>query len=287
MNTLNGNWDYCSAFITLACSAGCGYCIQRQDKFVQPPLMSASDWDKAFSRIPHDQSTPVTLTGGEPTTHPEFYDIINSCGIPFDLLTNGTFCVDEFMDNTSPRNFRRLQSDMRSGAWNGSIRISFHAWKAKDNPKYVHALLDCGFELSEMGYPVMFTCPDVPEDAEEIAQFEYECGRIGVPFARKQLLGWYDGNLYGTYHYPEGVDGKRKNCECKTSELLIAPDGKVYRCHRDLYASEGSIGHILNEDFTHESVYRPCANYGQCSMCDVLEKKSRTGQAPRCSVEIR
>ena len=36
---------------------------------------------------------------------------------------------------------------------------------------------------------------------------------------------------------------------CRSKELLMSPEGHVYRCHRDLYAQENPTGNILDSEF--------------------------------------
>lgn len=78
-----------------------------------------------------------------------------------------------------------------------------------------------------------------------------------------------------------------RNCLCKTSELLIGPDGNVYKCHRDLYAEESPIGNIADSDFQIEYKYRKCGKYGQCHPCDVKLKTNYKQQLRHTSVEIK
>ena len=72
------------------------------------------------------------------------------------------------------------------------------------------------------------------------------CLDTGILYREKDFTGRFEGSddygkkfcvTYGIYsRYPDSVfQDETKDCLCKTSELLINTDGKVYRCHRDLY----------------------------------------------------
>ena len=74
---------------------------------------------------------------------------------------------------------------------------------------------------------------------------------------------------------------------CRNKELLVAPDGSCFRCHRDLYTNETSIGNITKDDFTIKDIFRVCSNFGDCSPCDVKLKTNRFLEMGSCSVEIK
>jgi radical SAM protein with 4Fe4S-binding SPASM domain len=110
----------------------------------------------------------------------------------------------------------------------------------------------------------------------------------GIDFRLKEFLGICEGKMYGSYKYPDACDGqKHDRVMCKTSELIIGPDGNIYRCHADLYLQNKPIGHILGTDFEIEDIYRPCDIYGYCNPCDIKNKFDRFQQTGHCSVNIR
>ncbi|HPP86773.1 MAG TPA: radical SAM protein, partial [bacterium] len=57
--------------------------------------LSDADWIKALNRLELKQDLPITLQGGEPTLHKDFYYIINNLreDIKIDILTNLKFDV--------------------------------------------------------------------------------------------------------------------------------------------------------------------------------------------------
>ena len=113
------------------------------------------------------------------------------------------------------------------------------------------------------------------------------CMGKGIDFRLKEFLGWHDGKLYGSYRYEDACKGiaSDKNHLCKTSELLIAPDGNIFNCHAHLYKSNNSIGNIDN--FVLKEVYRPCEEYGTCNPCDVKVKTNRFQEYGHTSVDIK
>jgi len=275
MIILPKNYNYCSAFLTFACNMKCGYCINKIDRLYQYSMMPAPDWVKGLNRL-ELEDVPITLSGGEPTLHPNFYQIIKKIHKPMDLLTNGQFNVRYFMDNVGSKKFKR-------DAPYASIRFSYH-------PGYtnLYKLLRKARFMQKRGYSVgvwAIAHPDYIADvmfAKKIAETEFK-----IDFRIKEFLGWYNARLYGTYKYPQALDKRPKKCICKPSELLIAPDGRLFRCHRDLYIGSNSYGHILNGIIKLPEDFMKCDKMGVCNPCDLKMKFDRFQVSGHCSVEIK
>ena len=96
--------------------------------------------------------------------------------------------------------------------------------------------------------------------------------------------------MFGFFNYPEALDGVLKKAVCRTRELLIGPEGNIYRCHRDLYLLdvENAVANITDPGFHKiEYIFRTCNDYGNCNPCDVKIKTNRFLQMGNCSVDIR
>jgi MoaA/NifB/PqqE/SkfB family radical SAM enzyme len=219
---------------------------------------------------------PITIQGGEPSMHKEWLDILQGIDERFyiDILTNLTFNLDDFICAVPPKRFYR---DVPYAP----IRVSYHPEQADfdDVLKRAHKLWRHGYDIG------IFTVdhPDI-----DIPPLRKKAEKMGLDFRSKEFLGWHQGKLYGQYKYPESVNGTPigKTVKCKTTELLIAPDGRIHRCHRDLYAGENPIGHILDKDFQMDFKFRKCDRIGECSCCDLKIKNNRFQQMGACSVEV-
>jgi hypothetical protein len=233
--------------------------------------LSAQEWIKGLSRIQAREDLPITISGGEPTLHKKFFDIANGVGKPMDLLSNGNFNVSEFIYKINTSVFNR-------GAKYASIRLSYHPNNTK-----LWSLLRCAWLLNNMGYSVGVWAVKHPDYKLRIYLVRLLFNLFGIDFRAKEFL---TGSL-GTYKYPEGLDGKEKKCLCKPSELLIAPDGRLFRCHHDLYHGVNSYGNILDEKVKLPTKFAVCYNYGRCSPCDLKIKYDRFQEKGHCSVEIK
>ena len=107
-----------------------------------------------------------------------------------------------------------------------------------------------------------------------------------IYFFVKEFLGKYNNQLFGHYRYPNAIDNPPMKVECRTSELLIDSAGNIYKCHRDLYYNEHSVGNIAIED-PIEFKFRECNACGQCNVCDIKNKIDRTLNSSRCNVTIK
>lgn len=264
-------YNYISAFLTFACGFKCNYCINKFNGLHSYNTMPSGDWIRGLNRIETINDRPITITGGEPTVYKDFYRVVKGIdtNISIDLLTNGDFDVEEFMKNIPPEKMMRK-------AKYASIRFSYH-------PGYtdVTKLEQVVSTLKKYGYSVGVWAVDNGYHAMGITQFNFEA--LGIDFRLKEYLD----ATHGSYRYPLAMNGEKRKCECKPSELLIAPDGRLFRCHRDLYAGENSYGHILDQIVDIPNDFLPCEDHGTCNPCDVKNKYNRFQQSGHSSVTIR
>ena len=263
-------YNYISAFLTFACQFDCHYCINKYGSLNNYHGMPAADWIRGLNRIETVEDRPITLTGGEPTLYKGLYDVLDGIDpmITVDLLTNGAFDVEEFMRKIPPGRMKR-------DAKYASIRISYHPGYTDKN-KLEHV----ASTLHKNGYSVGIWAIDTGVSLDDLFDdFDW----LGVDIRKKEYL---DGD-HGTYKYPAAVEGKRKSCMCKPSELLIAPDGRLFRCHADLYRGINSYGHILDEEVVLPTDFLPCDEFGFCNPCDIKAKFNRFQQTGHCSVTIK
>jgi hypothetical protein len=262
------HYNYIAVFLTLRCNFNCPYCINKQGDFKIPPEMSKDDWVKGLSRIQTREDLPITLQGGEPTLYPYFYPLANRLyqeGKHQDLLTNGDFPISDFLIGVNSEIFKRE-------APYASIRFSYHGGDPLRLVNKVYHLQQHGYSVGIWGL-----------SNQENKLVKHLCESLNVDFRVKQYLD----EKHGTYKYPSAVGSSiGTHTHCKPSELLIAPDGFIYRCHADLYAARDSIGHILNEEIRFPN-FLPCDNFGQCNPCDIKLKTDRFQVGGHCSVEIK
>jgi len=281
-------YKYITAFLSMKCNLNCSFCLNALDsKFNRKDFreMSGEEWVEGLNKINSLKGVPITFSGGEPSLHKDFIYIINNLKpeLKIDILTNLQWNQRKLENFISKVNLERL----RRNSPYASIRVSYHPEQMGDGERLIknaRILQDAGFNIGiwSILYPS-------PEQLSAINQMQFRCRDKGIDFRLKEFTGMYLGMKYGNYNkYPDSVFQKNlKKCECKTSELLIGTNGDVYRCHRDLYSKENSIGNICKDGFEIEDIFRECNKYGECHPCDVKVKTNYKQQLGHTSVEIR
>lgn len=276
------DYNYIAVFLTLACNLKCSYCINHFGGENKPTKhLTGEEWVVVLNRIESCSDLPITLQGGEPSLHKDFIYIINNIkpSLNIDILTNLQFDVDEFIAKVNPNRLKRNSPY-------ASIRVSYHPETMEFFPLLVKVT-----KLQNAGFSVGIWAILHPKYKQKVEFAKELCmdNRVNIDFRYKEFLGKYEGKMYGVYKYPEACDKKvHKEVLCKTSELIVGPNGHIYKCHADLY--EGRLG--IN-DITRENVglftnaWYPCNNFGYCNPCDIKIKTNRFQQAGHTSVEIK
>jgi sulfatase maturation enzyme AslB (radical SAM superfamily) len=282
---LKEHHNYVAFFLTLSCNLKCPYCInahgENENVRKVEQHLSGDDWVKAANRLVLRDDLPLTLQGGEPTLHKDFYKIVNDVSpeIKMDLLTNMAFNVDEFISNVPVWRFSRE-------APYAAIRVSYHPGQND-----IDELIDKTFKMQKAGFRVGLYSVEHPDKTlrKHIHEIQKRCIDMGIDFRLKEFLGDYNGTLYGTFKYEGCVNNENfKKCKCRTTELIVDPSGYIYKCHADLYNHRNHFAHILDNNFTIDDIdkFRECEYYGSCNPCDVKVKTNRFQIFGHTSVEI-
>lgn len=274
-----GEMNYIAAFLTFACPMSCSYCINNyENKILQKDLMDGERWVWGLNRLGLRHNLPVTLQGGEPTLHKDFYYIIENLrpDIEIDILTNLQFDLDKFIDRVDPKRINRddkLQS----------IRASYHP-EGMDIDETIEKIL----RLWGAGFNVGLGGVLHPKQEEQMLVASRKAKEAGIFFFTKEFLGFHDGRLYGTYRYPDAVKCEmKKNVQCRTTEVLIGPLGEIYKCTRDVYTDNEPIAHLLDPDLKIDYKHCFCRNFGYCNPCDIKVKTNRFLEYGHTSVDIK
>lgn len=271
MIRLPKGYNYIGVFLTFRCGMGCSYCINHAGEFAPRKEISVDEWVKILAPIQTRSDLPITLQGGEPTEYPGFYNLVKELSYrrkKLDLLTNGNFDLKEFLYRTEPEMFKRP-------APYAPIRFSYHA---KTNPIKLSAKV---IKLQKEGYSVGIWGLDHPNMKMANALMASVCKHSGIDFRIKEYLD----KDHGTYKYPQAISGHKKTVWCYPSELLFAPDGKIFPCHHFLYSNTKPFTSSKNSDgLSYRTVF--CSDFGLCNPCDIKLKTNRLQQGGHCSVKI-
>jgi len=221
---------------------------------------------------------PVTLQGGEPSLHPDFFWIIKNIrsDINIDILTNLTFDIKQFIHEINPSRLSRK-------AKYPNIRVSYH-------PEYMelNSLIQKVLEMQDAGFSIGVYGVMHPLLLLKMEEAGLACRKVGIDFRTKEFLGEHDNLLYGNYLYKNAVgNDKRKRCLCRSTDLIIGPTAEVFRCHHDLYKNFPAIGSLLDNNIELTYSFRECSEFGDCNPCDIKVKTNRFQIFGHTSVEIK
>jgi len=272
-------YNYIACFLTLNCNLKCEYCINYfgGGNGFKKPTIEGEKWVRMLNRLDCPGDLPVTLQGGEPGLHPDFIWIIKNLkkSLNIDILTNLNFGIEEFIGNIDPVRLSRKSPYP-------NIRASYH-------PSYMDLddLLKKVLKMQRSGFSIGIFAILHPKFKREVLEAQEKCHNLGIDFRTKEFLGVFNGQLYGRYLYPDAVGNiHRRRCLCKTTELIIGPEGNVYRCHHDLYKDLAPVGNLLEPNFEIKDIFRECSHFGECNPCDIKIKTNRFQVYGHTSIEI-
>jgi len=270
--------NYIGVFLTYKCNFNCPYCINNYNTpTAAKNMLSGAEFIEGLNRIESRDDLPVSIQGGEPSLHPDFYEIINNIkpSLRIDILTNLQFDVLEFINKIKPERLAR-------SAPYSPIRVSFHPLKSNSAELISKTLI-----LQNNGFKVGIYGLDLPEFNSQNTEMRNKCMANNIDFRYKEFLGYHNGKLYGTYKYPDAIAGKLNiSVKCAPSELLINPAGDIFKCHYHLYSNSCSVGNILSDQYTGDFNEIDCFDYGLCNPCDVKIKTDRYQIFGHTSVRI-
>lgn len=269
-------YTYAEVYLTFRCNLGCSYCINAHKGISRKRNeLTGPQWVECLSQYEWGD-LPITFGGGEPTLHPDFYDIVNGLpeSIKVDLLTNLSFRLEDFVARTNPKRFCAPTLSGYKG-----IRVSYHAEKMNR-----YELVEKVAYLQDAGYPIGIFGINHPTALADNIEMAELARKHRVYFFIKDFLGEINGTQFGYYRYPEALDGAEKTRRCRTNELIVGPDGGIFRCHYDLYTDKSAVGFIRSG--MPEWKMQTCTYCGLCNPCDVKMKTNRFLQAGHSSVEI-
>jgi len=250
---LPNSYNYIALFLTFRCCYNCSYCINWKNLIKE---RDSKYWINCFRNLETD--LPVTLSGGEPSLYREFYEIINMIPQKIDILTNLSFNVREFAKKVSPDRF----DNQRSYA---PIRASFHNefMEIKETLSKVAFLMNKGFRVG-------LYCVDHPSNEFVIKEFK--------------KVKWLDFQIKPLLNNKVKKSLLKQSVKCRIKELILGPEGKIFKCHRDLYKNENEIGFFLDASKI-DFIYRECNNANECHPCDLKIKRDRFGRPGYCSID--
>lgn len=175
-------------YLTLRCPLACDYCTNGRYAGGYEEL-GADDWLHRLEQLPGGS---VVLTGGEPTTHAAWVDIVNRCSKRVSIYSSLSAPLDP-------------SALHRRVAW----RASCHARDRSQAQEFIGQYR----RLVAQGHPVRCFAVRPPDEVLE------EFGSEGIPISIDRFQDW-----------PRVGDPRPSRLPCYFDRILIAPDGDRYHC---------------------------------------------------------
>ena len=254
-------------FLVFRCSGNCPYCIQGEMERNIYKEVSADKWIE-FIRT-QEPGSKIGLIGGEPTLYPGFKQIVEACSNDY-LLTVTTNAKSPLINDFD--NFLNWASNYRV-RWN----LSFHPSVVKVGD-FINKVVNMRLSGLWVDQVASVDCEEIQTYVKELCdanigfwlQTDTSIDSDGVLHPTKEELrevGSGEARIDDHKRYSFLCDGVKKNIPvlCITKKLLVNPEGDVFRCHRDIYTRENSIGNVFKGISNPNYV---CPNIGTCNPCD-------------------
>jgi MoaA/NifB/PqqE/SkfB family radical SAM enzyme len=257
--------------LTYRCNWRCVFCYNPRHKDLRG--LAASDWERILSELRALGTMTVTLTGGEPLTHPEFFEIAGSArnkGFAIRIFTNGSLINEE-------------RADRIAALLPTAVELSLHGSTpevhdaATQKPGSFHALLRGVELLVSRGVRCVLKTPLTRLNEHQIEEMIGLASQSRVPYRMDpSITPRDDGNTtpLGYAMSPEGLrrfmkmslnSGALKsvnreeggsNCGLGRSTLAIDPEGNVYPCAQWRHQALGNVREMSLPDMWKSSVVR-------------------------------
>ena len=255
------NWE-----ITYNCSYKCAYCPiwhKNDGRFINCNLKDwETVWDNIFDKY---GSCHIRFSGGEPSTYPDFVDLLVmlSKKHTLEISTNLTFDITTFIKKINHEQI--------------VISSSFH-------PEFIslEIFLEKVLLLRKNGYDISVTCVAYPPYLEKLRISKSKIEEKGIKFTIQHFTGQYLGRTYPDSYTGEessflnelavtslnnvanvkiqqwrSEERRTNGMLCRMGQMYakIFPDGRVYRCCSD---KSKYLGNILDKNFKLLDKPEPC-----------------------------
>ncbi len=253
--------------LTHRCNLRCAFCCNRKDE--DEAGLSLDEWRRVIGELRELGTLYVTLTGGEPLAHPEFFEIaaaVRERHMAIRLLTNGTLIDDEAADRIAA--LHPL-----------SVEMSLHGAKASTHDEATGvagsfaAVVNALELLRERDVTVALKTPVTRRNLAEVNLISDFAESHGVPVRiDSAITPRDDGNRAPLRYAIDDSEGEvlealvnrlgrqpvarrtagGTNCGLGRSTVTIDPCGEIYPCVLWRTSSYGNTRHVsLRTSWNH------------------------------------
>lgn len=241
-------------FPTFVCTRRCGYCVV--DTHGKPPqynLIKSKVYGEFLSTV--EGVKLLVISGGEPALYPGL-DVLIGEGLArawnVGVYSNCSKQMVDFVKTIEPND-------------HFFIDCSYHA-----DYEDVHEYAARWMDIWTRGFRITAATIIHPHNADKVYRDILSFYRLtGHRMLLKPLDGVCRGQWYSDHAEFMSVYGSEKVGRCFRRDLVVAPDGDIYHCHRYMYTHTdfGVIGSI-GVDTPVELKELECWNINKCNTCD-------------------
>ena len=259
------------------CNLACAYCNEYDDFSAPVPL---EEMKRRLDHLASLGTSIITISGGEPTLHPELDDIIQHIrrrGMIAGLITNGYFLTPERIERLNQAGLQHLQISIDNVNPDDVSKKSLRVLDSKLENLRRHAEFYVNLN-SVIGGGIRN-----PEDAVAVSQRAIDLGfstTLGIIHNDRGLLKPLSETEMGVYQRLRGqgklsyarFSGFRENlaegrpnkwrCRAGARYLYICENGRVHYCSQQRGFPDVPIEQYTREDMRREfSTPKSCAPY--------------------------
>lgn len=242
--------------LTYACNWRCVFCYN--PRHFDRKRLSTAEWSTVLDDLRALGTLNLTLTGGEPLAHPDFFTIFRSArsrGFAVRIFTNGTL-----IDARAAREIAAVFPSAVEMSIHGAIAATHD--RATMRPGSFDGLMGAIRFLRAEGAPMQLKCPVTSINEGEIDEMIALAARLDVPLRfDPHITPRDDGDLSplewrpstaglrklaeiakatGTLHLPQREEGG-VNCGLGRITVAVDPEGNVYPCMQWRHRSVGNV----------------------------------------------
>jgi MoaA/NifB/PqqE/SkfB family radical SAM enzyme len=260
------------AELTYSCNWRCVFCYN--PRHFDLKRMSGEEWLAVLDDLRTLGTLTVALTGGEPLTHPDFFDIAAGArerSFAIRIFTNGTLIKDQ-------------ATAARIAALNPlSVELSIHGATAETHDKVTakagsfEAMLAAIARLRETGVTLLLKAPVTNLNEHEVEGIVAIAERFAVPLQLDPTLTPRDDGDMAPLNYTISREGLKRltalgirtgnipqlqrnegdaNCGLGRITMAIDPEGNVYPCIQWRHKSLGNVRQTPLRELWHASAVR-------------------------------